>query len=205
MVKMKVGSDPAAELDRVRAARAAIGDSVELFVDANGAYSRKQALRFAELFRECDVSWFEEPVSSDDLEGLRLLRDRAPAGMDIAAGEYGYHAPYFRRMLAAGAVDILQADATRCAGVTGFLKAAALAEAHGIPLSAHTAPSLHAHVCCALPHAVHVEFFHDHVRLENLLFEGVLQPQAGCLRPDLGSPGIGLEFKSAGVRAYRAA
>ncbi len=122
-VKMKIGREPALDLARVRAAREAIGPEVQLFVDANGAYSRKQALAQAEAFAELDVAWFEEPVSSDDLEGLRLLRDRAPAGMKIAAGEYGYDPVYFRRMLAAGAVDVLQADATRCAGITGFLRA----------------------------------------------------------------------------------
>ncbi|HET9406298.1 MAG TPA: enolase C-terminal domain-like protein [Candidatus Sulfotelmatobacter sp.] len=82
-----------------------------------------------------NVTWFEEPVSSDDLAGLRLIRDRGPAGMDIAAGEYGYDAWYFRRMLAAGAVDVLQADATRCGGITGFLQAATLCQAHHIPAS----------------------------------------------------------------------
>src|SRR5581483_1120524 len=143
MVKMKVGRNPEDDARRVRWAREAIGGQAGLFVDANGAYSRKQALQFAGEFRELGVSWFEEPVSSDDLEGLRLLRDRAPAGMDIAAGEYGYDAFYFERMLAAGAVDVLQADATRCGGVTGFLQAGALCEAFGLPLSSHTAPALH--------------------------------------------------------------
>ena len=100
-VKMKIGTHPADDPGRVRAARDAIGPDVELFVDANGAYSRKQALAQAEAFAELDVRWFEEPVSSDDLDGLRLLRDRAPAGMDIAAGEYGYDLFYFRRMLEA--------------------------------------------------------------------------------------------------------
>jgi L-alanine-DL-glutamate epimerase-like enolase superfamily enzyme len=142
-VKMKVGRDAVEDVRRVGAARMAIGPSTELFVDANGAYSRKRALEQAEKFSDANVSWFEEPVSSDDLAGLRLLRDRAPAGIEIAAGEYGYDAGYFRRMLAAGAVDVLQADATRCGGITGFLQAAALCEAHHVPLSAHTAPSVH--------------------------------------------------------------
>ncbi|APR87888.1 Mandelate racemase [Minicystis rosea] len=134
-VKMKVGREPAADLDRVRAARAAIGPGAALFVDANGAYSRKQALAFAERFAGEGVTWFEEPVSSDDLAGLRLLRDRAPAGVDVAAGEYGYDIGYFRRMLEAGAVDVLQADASRC-GITGFLAVGALCEARSRPLRA---------------------------------------------------------------------
>ncbi len=194
-VKMKIGRDAAADRERVHAARAAIGPDVDLFVDANGAYDRKLALSQAERFAADDVRWFEEPVSSDDLDGLRLLRDRAPACMDIAAGEYGYDLQYFRRMLQAGAVDVLQADATRCCGVTGFLRAAALCDAWGLPLSAHTAPSVHAHLCCAAARTRHLEYFHDHARIEGMLFEGALQPIDGTLRPDRSRPGLGVEFK----------
>lgn len=201
---MKVGREPSQDSNRVRAARAAIGSDVELFVDANGAYSRKQALAFAERFATYDVTWFEEPVSSDDLEGLRLLRDRSPAGMAIAAGEYGYDSFYFRRMLEAGAVDVLQADATRCGGITGFLQAAVLCGAHHVPLSAHTAPSLHAHLCCAIDMACHVEYFHDHVRIERMLFDGVLEPAGGMLYPDLSRPGLGIRFKRSDASQYAA-
>ena len=202
-VKMKIGADPAADPERVRVAREAIGPEAELFVDANGAYDRKLALARAEAFAgEYGVTWFEEPVSSDDLEGLRLLRDRAPAGMDITAGEYGYDLPYFRRMLEAGAVDVLQPDATRCAGVTGFMCAGALCQAFGIPLSAHTAPSLHVHPCCALPQARHLEYFHDHVRIERMFFDGAPTPVDGALRPDFARPGLGLELREREAARY---
>jgi L-alanine-DL-glutamate epimerase-like enolase superfamily enzyme len=201
-VKMKIGRDPQADIARVAAARRAIGPEVELFVDANGAYTRKQALAQALYFVCEDVTWFEEPVSSDDLAGLRLLRDRAPAGMNIAAGEYGYDLPYFRRMLAAGAVDVLQADASRCAGITGFMQVAALCQARGLPLSAHCAPSLHAHVCCALIPVVHLEYFYDHIRIEHMLFDGALDPIGGALRPDLSRPGMGLEFRRKDAERY---
>jgi len=204
-VKMKIGRDPQADPERVRAAREAIGADGEVFVDANGACTRKQALALAERFSEHGVTWFEEPVSSDDLEGLRLLRDRAPAGMDIAAGEYGYDLFYFRRMLEAGAVDVLQADATRCAGITEFLRAGALCAAWNIPLSAHTAPSIHAHPCCALDPAVHVEYFHDHARIERMLFDGALAPRDGQLFPDRSRPGLGIEFKRADAERWRVA
>lgn len=193
-VKMKVGTRPQEDLARVCAAREAIGPA-GLYVDANGAYTRKQALHFAEQFAEAGVVWFEEPVSSDDLEGLRLLRDHAPSIMEIAAGEYGYEAFYFRRMLKAGSVDVLQADATRCGGYTGFLKAAALADAWGMPLSAHTAPALHLPVCCAAPRVRNIEWFHDHVRIERTVFDGARSPEDGVLRPDLAAPGHGLTFK----------
>jgi L-alanine-DL-glutamate epimerase-like enolase superfamily enzyme len=204
-VKMKIGRCPADDPARVTAAREAIGEGAELFVDANGAYTRKQALRLAEHFAAARVSWFEEPVSSDDLEGLALMVERAPAGMAIAAGEYGYDAYYFRRMLQARAVDVLQADATRCGGVTGFLKAAALAEAWNIPLSAHTAPSLHAQVCAAVPGVVHVEYFYDHARIEDRFFDGAVRPVAGELRPDRNRPGLGIVLKRADAEPYRCA
>jgi len=201
-VKMKVGRDPLEDAGRVLAARQAVGESVALMVDANGAYDRKQALALAGRFAEHDVSWFEEPVSSDDLDGLRLVRDRAPAGMEVTAGEYGYDLPYFRRMLAAGAVDVLQADATRCAGITGLLGVGALCEAWSIPLSTHTAPALHAQPCCALPAVRHLEWFHDHVRIERLLFDGAPEPVDGRLVPDRSRPGLGLELKHADAQRY---
>jgi L-alanine-DL-glutamate epimerase-like enolase superfamily enzyme len=201
-VKMKIGRHPADDVSRVRDAREAIGPDTELFVDANGAYSRKQALALAAIFAESGVSWFEEPVSSDDLEGLRLIRDRAPAGIDIAAGEYGYDLWYFRRMLEAGAVDVLQADATRCAGITGFMRVGALCESRSLQLSAHCGPSLHAHPCCSLNNFRHLEYFHDHARIEHMLFDGVLTPINGALRPDLSRPGMGLELKHSDAEKY---
>jgi L-alanine-DL-glutamate epimerase-like enolase superfamily enzyme len=202
--KIKVGREPVQDEARVRAARAAIGDA-ELFVDANGAWTRKQALHWADIFADCGVTWLEEPVSSDDLDGLRLLRDRGPAGMDIAAGEYGYNLPYFRRMLDAGAVDCLQADVTRCGGITGFLSVAALCDAHGIDLSAHTAPSVSGHAATAVWHLRHLEYFHDHVRLEDLLFDGALTAEAGTLHPDTSRHGLGLQLKRSDADQFQVA
>ncbi|MBP2298957.1 enolase C-terminal domain-like protein [Azospirillum picis] len=201
-VKMKIGGDPATAARRAAVARGAIGDGVDLYVDANGACSRKAALATAEALAGLGVTWFEEPVSSDDLEGLRLVRDRGPAGMAIAAGEYGYTPAYFRRMLEAGAVDVIQADATRC-GITGFLAVAALAEAFATPLSAHTAPSLHTQVACACRPMMNIEYFHDHARIERMLFEGAAVPRNGLLAPDPGRPGLGLDFKRADAERFR--
>ena len=203
-VKMKIGRDARADVQRVRVARDAIGPSTELYVDANGAYTRKQALLQAEIFSDYRVSWFEEPVSSDDLDGLRLIRDRAPAGMDVAAGEYGYDIFYFQRMLASGAVDVQQADITRCGGVTGVLQVAALCQAHNVPFSGHTAPALHTHVACAVPLFRNLEYFHDHVRIERMFFDGFPQIVDGELRPDLSRPGIGLELKQADAQKFAA-
>jgi len=204
-VKMKIGSDPACDPARVAVAKKAIG-SATLFVDANGAYSRKQALALAERFAaEQDVQWFEEPVAADDLEGLRQIRERAPLGMEIAAGEYAYIPDDFRRMLQAEAVDVQQADATRCGGVTGFLQAAALCDAYHIDLSAHCAPALHRHLGCAAPRFRHLEWFHDHVRVEHMLFEGAPEARDGSIAPDISRPGLGLTFKAKDAERFAAA
>ncbi|MEO6774007.1 MAG: enolase C-terminal domain-like protein, partial [Kofleriaceae bacterium] len=194
-VKIKVGREPARDADRVRVARAAIGDAIELMVDANGAYTRPQALEMAQQFARHGVCYFEEPVSSDDLDGLRQVRDRAPAGMAIAAGEYGYDGWYFRRMLEAGAVDILQADSTRALGFTGFLQADAMCRARSLPLSSHCAPSLHAHAGAAASQLVHLEYFRDHWRMEQLLFEGTLPAIDGAISFDRTRPGLGLVLR----------
>jgi L-alanine-DL-glutamate epimerase-like enolase superfamily enzyme len=201
-VKMKVGRDPEADLERVGAAREAIGPGAELYVDANGAYGRKQALRFAERYAELGVRWFEEPVSSLDLAGIRLLRDRGPAGMEIAAGEYAASLGDFEAL--ADAVDCLQADATRCGGITGLLEAATIAAAHELDLSGHTAPTIHAHALGAVPRARHLEWFHDHVRIERMLFDGFVEPEDGLLRPDPSRPGLGVELRRVDAEAFAA-
>jgi len=194
-VKMKVGAEPARDIDRVRIAREAIGPAINLFVDANGAFNAREALSFAHKLEQFHVTWFEEPVSSDDLDGLRRVRDGAPNVTEIAAGEYGYDSLYFRRMLEAGAIDVIQLDATRCKGFTGFLEAASVAASFGCPISAHCAPSLHMHVGCAIPQFRHVEYFHDHVRIESTLFDGFIPPKEGQLTPDRSRLGLGLVFR----------
>jgi L-alanine-DL-glutamate epimerase-like enolase superfamily enzyme len=202
-VKMKVGTDPDDDPRRVAVAKAAIGEAT-LLVDANGAYTVKQALALATRFADQKIGWFEEPVSSDDLRGLREIREGAPVGMDIAAGEYAYTISYVRAMLEAEAVDVQQADVTRCGGVTAFLQIGALCEAFHIDLSGHCAPALHLHVACAVPRLRHLEWFHDHVRIEHILFEGAPIPKGGTIRPDLSRPGNGLVFKHQDALRYAA-
>ena len=202
-VKMKVSREPERDPERLDAARQAVGDDTELYVDSNGALGRKQALAWAERFAlEWGVSWFEEPVSSADAAGLRLLRGRAPAGLEIAAGEYAYVPADFRSLI--GCVDCLQADVTRCGGITGFLRAGALAAAFELDLSAHCAPMASLAACCAVPRFRHLEYFHDHVRLEPLLFDGVVEQESGALRPDRSRPGKELELKRADAQRFAA-
>jgi L-alanine-DL-glutamate epimerase-like enolase superfamily enzyme len=206
-VKIKIGeswgTEPSRDLARIAFARQVIGPDVELYVDANGGYSRKQAVRIARAMAEHQVSWFEEPVSSDDLDGLREVRDQVDP--DVTAGEYGYDLPYFARMVGAQAVDCLQVDVTRCGGVTEFLRAAAVAAASGLQVSAHCAPNLHAHVCAAVPNLRHLEYFHDHVRIEQMFFDGTLDPAGGALRPGTAHVGHGLSLKEANAAPYRTA
>ena len=204
-VKMKVGQDwgrsPQRDLERATLARSAIGDEVELFVDANGGYMPKQAIRMARHYAELGVTWFEEPVSSDHLDGLAEVRAQTP--IDVTAGEYGYDLFYFERMCAAGAVDCLQADVSRCAGISEWLRVAGLAEAHGLDISAHCAQSLHAHPACSVANVRHLEYFADHARLDRMIFDGVLDPKGGVLRPDLSRPGIGLDLKRSDAEKFR--
>jgi L-alanine-DL-glutamate epimerase-like enolase superfamily enzyme len=205
-VKIKIGeswgSEPGRDLARVALTRRVVGDGVEVFVDANGGYTRKQGMRMGRSFHdEHGVVWFEEPVSSDDLDGLREVRDGCDA--DVTAGEYGYHLDYFAKMIEAGAVDCVQVDVTRCGGYTGWLQAAAVAAAHNLQVSGHCAPNLHASVATAVANLRHLEYFHDHHRIETTLFDGALPPDGGQLTPDLDRPGHGLVLRPADADAYR--
>ena len=201
-VKMKVARHPEQDPHRISAVRDAIGDDIELLVDANGAYTRKQALYWAERFAEDGIIYLEEPVTSEDREGLRLLRDHGPGGLAVAAGEYEWTLPQVADL--AGCVDILQADVTRCGGITNFLRVDGICKGRNMPFSAHCAPAISAHACCAMETLVHLEYFHDHVRAENILFDGVLQPEGGYLRPDPSRPGLGLELKRSEAEQYAA-
>jgi L-alanine-DL-glutamate epimerase-like enolase superfamily enzyme len=205
-VKIKIGESwgraEGRDRERIVQARRSIGDARELYVDANGAYSRKQAIRMARHLDEHGVTWFEEPVSSDDLAGLAHIR--AAVAAEVTAGEYGYTLAYFGHMLGAAAVDCLQADATRCGGITVWLRAAALAEAAGLELSGHCAPHVHAHAAAAIPNLRHLEWFHDHTRIEDGFFDGTLDPHGGSIRPGAdGAPGHGLTIRAEQAEKYR--
>jgi len=204
-VKIKIGesrgSNERRDLRRIALAREVIGPLAELYVDANGGYGTGQAVRVAREMAEYGVSWFEEPVSSQDIAGLAAVRSQVLP--DVAAGEYSWTLADSARLLAAEAVDCLQLDVTRCGGITEFLRGAALAAAYNTQVSAHCAPNLHAHVGAATPNLRHVEYFHDHQRIERLLFDGALDPAGGALRPDPGRPGLGLWLRAADAERYR--
>jgi len=199
-VKMKLGRELERDPHRLDVARRAAGDA-ELYVDANGAFPAKEAVRWAQRYvEEWDVRWFEEPVSSANFEGLRLVREHST--LDVAAGEYAYVLADFRNIV--GCVDCLQADVTRCGGITGLLRANGLASAHGVDISGHCAPQLSAHALCGVDRLRHLEYFHDHVRIESMLFDGVLSPEGGALVPDRSRAGNGLELKRADAERFAA-
>jgi L-alanine-DL-glutamate epimerase-like enolase superfamily enzyme len=203
-VKIKIGESRGARVDRdlqrMEQTRSRIGEDVELYVDANGGYTAKQAIRLMGSAEHLDVRWFEEPVSSDDLAGLAEVRAAVTA--DVAAGEYGYDIFTFRRLCEARAVDCLQADATRCGGITEWLRVAAVAASFGLQLSGHCAPNLHAPVAAAIPNLRHLEWFHDHDRIERMFFDGALTPSNGIA--SIGNaPGNGLTFREADAKRFR--
>jgi L-alanine-DL-glutamate epimerase-like enolase superfamily enzyme len=204
-VKIKIGeswgSNVARDLQRIEQTRAVIGPDTELYVDANGGYTTLQAADVAAKMTAFQVIWFEEPVSSDDLTGLASLR--AQLEPDIAAGEYCWNVTDAARLISAGAVDCLQLDATRCGGITGFQRAAQLAAAHSLQVSGHCAPNLHAHAAAGTSNLRHLEYFHDHQRIEQMLFDGTLSPAGGTLTPDPGQPGLGIELRVADAERYR--
>lgn len=204
-VKIKIGRKPEEDTERIQKVHNALEGKAELMVDANGAYDAKTAIEKSKFFGDIGISWFEEPVGSDNLTGLNYIRNHLPSGIRVAAGEYGDQLSYFKQMLDSQAVDVLQADATRCCGITGFLKAGILAEAANIPFSFHCAPAIHLYPALALNSFSIGEYFHDHVRIENRLFDGVPQPVNGYLQPNLSLPGSGLIFKSQDASKYKVA
>ena len=203
-VKMKVGRRPDEDPARLAAARQAIGSNAELMVDANGAFSADAAIAWADRYADYDVVYLEEPVTQDDVAGLRHVREQSPVGMAIASGEYSWGRYDTHRLIDADAVDIVQADVTRCGGMTELARIDALCATRDLPLSLHCAPAISAHVACTLEQFIHLEYFHDHVRIEQLLFDGVLSPVGGALAPDLSRPGHGLELKAIDAERHSA-
>jgi len=204
-VKIKIGQDWGSnvrrDIQRVALAREVIGPDAELYVDANGGYTAGQAVRVADWMAQYGVSWFEEPVSSQDLAGLAAVRRQVLP--DVAAGEYSWSLADSAALIAADAVDCLQLDVTRCGGITDFLRGCALAAAHNLQVSGHCAPNLHARAAIAVPNLRHVEYFHDHQRIERMLFDGALDPHGGILTPDPDEPGLGMTLREPDADRYR--
>lgn len=192
-VKIKVGRDHAVDIDRVRVTRESIGPDRALMIDANGGYDAADAIGFARRIAPYDVVWFEQPVDPRDHAGMRRVRAALPPGMALSSGEYitdTADAP-----AVADAVDVLQADATRCGGYTGLLAIDGYCEVRRVPLSTHCAPSLHLHAAAACLQLRHIEWFVDHVRIESEFFDGFVQPVDGFAAPNRARAGHGLTLR----------
>jgi L-alanine-DL-glutamate epimerase-like enolase superfamily enzyme len=183
MMKIKIGerwgADDRRDLTRVGRLAELAGPGVQLMVDANGGYGRAQARRVGAELDAMGVVWFEEPVSSDDPNGLAGVRGAVRC--DVAAGEYV--AEPAEAAALSRVVDCLQLDLTRCGGYTGWLRCAAVAQAGHVDVSAHCAPALHVPLSGAVEHLRHLEWFIDHARLEPLLVDGVPQVVDGRVLP----------------------
>ncbi len=206
-VKIKIGeswgTNTDRDLERIRQTCSIIGHGVKLFVDANGGYTTEQVRHLAPFLDDLGVAWWEEPVSSDDHEGLRIARDVFTG--EIAAGEYGYSLAYFRHLCDADALDCVQADVTRCGGITELLRIADLADEYELDISGHCAPHLHAAALAAVPNLRHLEWFHDHARIERMFFDGGPQLVDGELVLDASLPGQGLSWRRDVAEPYRVA
>ncbi|MFT4081777.1 MAG: enolase C-terminal domain-like protein [Nocardioides sp.] len=203
-VKIKIGErgggNVRRDLARVGEAKQVLGDAA-LFVDANGGYRRKQAIQVGRSLEAYDVAWFEEPVTSDDKEGL--ARASTSLDLDVAAGEYADDVYEMRRLCEV--VDCLQVDVTRCGGITGWLRAAAIASSYGLDVSGHCAPHAHLAAAAATQNVRHLEWFHDHARIECRFLDGAEDPQLGRLRARSPSIGHGYRLKEPDLAPYRVA
>ena len=194
-VKMKVGKDfgmdERADIERVDAVRKAVGDDVEIFIDANNGYYAKQAIRMSREFEAFGVAWFEEPVLADDIDGLAAV-SRA-TNIPVATGEHEYTKYGFKDLIARGGADIVQPDIGRVGGVTEWMKVSHLAHAFNLPVAPHAYSLLHLHCTMATPNLKVVEILGAEMEQWDFLFEEVPRPVNGQWKPFDHKPGIGLE------------
>lgn len=195
-VKMKVGKDfgqsEREDIARLNAVRKAVGDDVEIYVDANNGYYAKQAIRMSRMFEDYDVKWFEEPVIADDIEGLAAI-SRATT-IPVATGEHEYTKYGFKDLIARGAVDIVQPDIGRVGGVTEWMKAAYLAHAFNLPVAPHAVQLVHLHCAMATPNLKVVEYLGSVEKNDDFFYTDYPKPVNGTWAPYPDKPGLGLEL-----------
>jgi L-fuconate dehydratase len=135
-IKLKVGADRDEDVRRLRLARTVVGPDIRIALDANQAWGVDQAIEWLAPLAEFDPYWIEEPTSPDDVLGHAAIR-RAVAPIKVATGEHTHNAVMFKQLLQAGAIDILQLDASRVAGVTENIAILLLAAKFGVPVCPH--------------------------------------------------------------------
>ncbi len=206
-IKVKVGKGtPAEDVERVRAVREAIGDSIKLMVDANGAWDTMTAVAMARKLDRFDLYWIEEPVLPDNLEGYQAVA--SATGTPIAAGENEYTRYDFKELLQRKLLGVIQPDVTRVGGITEWMKIAHMAEAFGVPCAPHAVQEIHAHLVAAVPNATFVEYYAPDHALQRFLDQLFLEPRetklirSGHLLPP-SRPGLGLELSAEVLEQYR--
>lgn len=195
-VKMKVGShDVQHDAERVRAVREAIGPKIQLMVDANQAWTPRQAIEFSRKVQDCDLFWFEEPIQKDDHDGYRALS--TAMNIPVAAGEREYSLEAFRELLDQRALPIVQPDVLRLGGISRCLKLSHLAEAFNARIASHFYKEIDIHWMAAVNNGLFLEYF---PWLDPLLVHP-LEVKNGMARvPD--RPGLGIEFKREAIKEF---
>jgi L-alanine-DL-glutamate epimerase-like enolase superfamily enzyme len=203
-VKMKLAKDfgQAEEEDllRLAAVRKAVGDGVEIFVDANNGYYAKQAIAMGRRFVDYNVRWFEEPVLADDIQGLAAIAKAIE--IPVATGENEYTKYGFKDLISQGGADIVQPDVGRVGGVTEWMKVAHLAHAFNLPVAPHAVQLVHMHLACATPNLRVVEYLGFSEEADKIWYTEFPEPKDGMWSPYPDRPGLGLELDPAAVKKY---
>ena len=200
MVKMKIGHrDPEVDVERVRLVREAIGPHIHLSLDVNNAWSLTTALRLVRRLEPFGIYWLEEPILADEISSLAKLADKTD--IPIAVGENHYTKWEFKDLIAQGAVQIVQADVTKCGGITEFLKIAAMADAHGLPACPHHSVFTDVAAIAAVPNGLFHEYVHDMFEPASRLVLNPARPEQGVIEP-LDKPGFGIELDPAAFEKF---
>jgi L-alanine-DL-glutamate epimerase-like enolase superfamily enzyme len=203
-VKMKVAKDfghaEAEDVQRLKAVRKAVGDEVEIYVDANNGYYAKQAIGMARHLADYNVKWFEEPVLADDIAGLAAIA-RA-IDIPVATGEHEYTRYGFKELIAQGGADIVQPDVGRVGGVTEWMKVAHLAHAFNLPVAPHAVQLVHLHLACCTPNLKVVECLGTADETDRLWYTEFPEQRDGYWSPYPDRPGLGLELSPEAIRKY---
>jgi L-alanine-DL-glutamate epimerase-like enolase superfamily enzyme len=209
-IKVKIGRRPEmggrrADVASVKAIRDAVGPDVDIMLDVNSAYDASTAIKVGRQLEDEDITWLEEPVPPDDLEGYRRVRENQ--GIPVAAGESEFGVFGFRELIARGAIDILQPDVARVGGFTGARRVGALAHAHNLRYAPHTGFSAGVshlaalHVAASVPNLMTYEYFFAPNPLRDLFTDRFPVPQEGFISVPSG-PGLGLELDERLLREF---